>query len=67
MTRRSATTITVQLTLHVPAGSNVKQVLSYITSALRLHKTRGELQDPISALDLDSITLRIVERKTVYL
>lgn len=67
MSRRSATTLTIQLRLRVPPGSNAAQLVDYITRALRAHKTSGIFTGPISAIDLDSMQIKVAKRETVYL
>lgn len=77
MTRRSATTLTIQLTLRIPPGSNAGQVLDFIKRALLNHKERVNAFDPgsfetvpkppISAIDLDSLAMKLAKRETTYL
>lgn len=67
MTRRSATTITVQLTLRLPSGVAVPQVLEAITLALSQHKTSVLHGTPNSALDPEGMLVRLIKRETTYL
>ncbi len=67
VTRRSATTICVQLTLRIPPGGKPGQMLNWITSALLAHKARENPQTPISAIDLDSMIVKLTKRETTYL
>jgi len=66
MTRRSVTTLTVSVALRIPPGSNAKEVLGYITSALRANKPLT-LNAPLASLDTDSMIVKIINRETTYL
>ena len=67
MSKRTATTLTIQVRLRTPPGSNTAEVLDYIRRALCDHKTR-ELSSPqIRSLDTDSMIVKLEKKETVYL
>lgn len=67
MSRRTATTLAVQVRLRIPPGSNMTEVLDYIRSALCSHKTSGDPALPINSIDTDSLVVKLEKKETVYL
>lgn len=67
MSRRSATKLTVQLQFQLPPGATVNAALEYIRRALFEYKTSAKLSDPISALNVDSVQIKLQKRETTYL
>ena len=67
MTRRSATTVSIQIKLRRPSRMGDKALLEWITSALLEHNAREKLKDLKFWIDLNEMQLRVTERKTVYL
>jgi len=78
MSRRVATTLTIQVRLRTPPGSNTVQVLDYIRGALVIHKSsqvntglgwtaRYKNGDPLASLDTDSMIVKLEKKETVYL
>jgi len=78
MSRRSYTTLTIQVRLRIPPGSNAKEVLEYVRGALQLHKKsrvetgtedtpRYKHDHPLASLDTDSMIVKLEKKETVYL
>lgn len=67
MSRRSVTTIHARISLRVPPGSNVAEVLDYIMAALSSHKGGSDPSLPISSIDTNSMTVRLDKKETSYL
>jgi len=67
MTRRSATTVSIQVKLRRPAKVGDKALLAWITSALSEYNSRENAAPGKIYVDLNEMQLRVTERKTVYL
>ena len=67
MSRRSVTTIHARVSLRVPQGSNVAEVLEYIASALSSHKGGSDPSLPISSIDTNSMIVKLEKKETSYL
>lgn len=78
MSKRTATTLTIQVRLRVPPGSNTAEVLDYVRAAIQRHKEsevqtgdgprpRYETKEPIRSLDTDSMIVKLEKKETVYL
>lgn len=78
MSKRTATTLTIQVRLRTPPGSNTSEVLEYVRAALQLHKSerintglgpveRYTHEHPIASLDTDSMIVKLEKKETVYL
>lgn len=67
MSRRSVTTLTIQVRLRTPPGSNTAEVLEYVRSAVQSYKGGGDPAAPISSLDTDSMIVKLEKKETIYL
>lgn len=77
MSKRTATTLTIQVRLRTPPGSNTTEVLEYVRGALQRHKfstnegsegnPRYEKGAPLRSLDTDSMIVKLEKKETVYL
>lgn len=67
MSRRSVTTLTIQVRLRTPPGSNTAEVLEYVRAAVQSHKGGGDPTAPISSLDTDSMIVKLEKKETIYL
>jgi hypothetical protein len=67
MSRRSVTTITIQVRLRTPPGSNTAEVLEYVRNAMRSYKGGGDPKEPINSLDTDSMIVKLERKETTYL
>lgn len=67
MSRRVATTLTIQVRLRVPPGSNAAQVLEYVRASIQSRKGGGDPTEPINSLDTDSMIVRLEKKETAYL
>lgn len=78
MSRRSVTTIVASVKLRVPPGSSAAAVVEHITRVLRERKSleiphKGEggaiystIDTSMSALDTDSMIVKLEKKETVY-
>lgn len=72
MSRRTSTTLSIQVRLRVPPGSNTAEVLAYLRGAIvdqvvRDNTIPHQLEKPIAALDTDSMIVKLERKETVYL
>ncbi len=67
MSRRSATTLSIEVRLRVPPGSNAAAVLEFMKIAINRLKDSKELAEPLASLDTDSMVVRVLKKETVYL
>lgn len=78
MSRRVATTLTIQVRLRTPPGSNTAEMLAYVRAALELHKSseintglgpteRYKHSEPLASLDTASMIVKLEKKETVYL
>lgn len=67
MSKRSVTTLTVQVRIQTPVGSNTAEVLEYVRAALQSHKGGGDPEEPINSINTDSMIVKLEKKETVYL
>lgn len=78
MSKRTSTTLTIQVRLRIPPGSNTSEVLAFVRAAIIAHKDdetqtglgptrKYKLGDPIASLDTDSMIVKLEKKETVYL
>ena len=78
MSRRTVTTLSIQVRLRIPPGSNTAEVLEHVRAAIKMYKDseiatglgprrRYQPSDPIAALDTDSMIVKLEKKETVYL
>lgn len=66
MSRRSVTTITLQVRLRIPPGSNTAEVTEYIRNAIK-NSVFPDPATPLSALDTNSMIVKLEKKETTYL
>lgn len=77
MSRRSVTTIHARVTLRVPQGCTIEEVLGYIRTALSEYKSghieragemvlRYPLNTPLASLDINSLLVKLEKKETIY-
>lgn len=67
MSKRTATTLTIQVRLRTPPGSNTAEVLEYVRGALYAYKATGSIQQPVNSIDTDSMIVKLEKKETIYL
>lgn len=78
MSRRSATTLSIQVRLRIPPGSNTAAVLEFVRRAIKAGKNAEPLvlqeefpketkPNPLHSLDTDSMIVKLEKKETVYL
>lgn len=67
MSRRSATTLTIELRLRLPPGSNTAEILDYVRAAVGNWKGGSDPVLPISSLDTNEMIVKLKKKETVYL
>jgi len=68
VSRRLRTTLTIQVRLPLPPGSNAAAVLAYVREAIQAHKARyAESSNPIAALQVTEMIVKLERKDTVYL
>ncbi len=70
MSRRQVTTISVQVRLRIPPGSNAAEVLEVIRCAIKAYQKElaGEQPArPVASLDTNEMIVKLQEKKTTYL
>lgn len=66
MSRRSRTTLTLQIKLPLPPGATQKDALAYVENALHSHKGGMDPAEPITSLQANEIQVKIAKRETQY-
>lgn len=76
MTRRVATTLSIQVRFSLPAGANSAMALEWVRQALLLHKARThqgdddlgrDIHKPMEAIDPAELLVKLLEKRTIYL
>ena len=70
MSRRSVTTLTIQVRLRTPPGSNTAEVLAFVRDAIEAKLELDRSLAPkaaTSSLDLNSMIVKLERKETVYL
>ena len=66
MSRRSTTTISIQVRLRIPPGSNTAEVIEYVRNAIK-NSVFPNPATPLSSLDTNSMIVKLEKKETVYL
>ena len=67
MSKRQTTTISIEVRLRLPPGSNTAEVLQYVRDAIQSHKGGGDPAEPINSLDTNEMIVKLKKKETVYL
>lgn len=70
MSRRQVTTLSVEVRLRTPPGSNTAEVLTFIRNALEEAKSVGHSlapANPVYTVDTKEMIVKLLKKETVYL
>lgn len=70
MSKRSRTTLTIQIKLSLPPGATQKDALAFVYSAIehaKDEKVEHFKEEPLASLQINEVIIKIVARDTVYL
>ena len=67
MSRRAVTTVTLQVRLRIPPGSNTAAVMEYVRSAIQSERGNYEAADPLASIDRESMVVKLEKKETTYL
>jgi len=67
MSRRSRTTLTIQVRLPLPPGATQKAALAYVCEAIGLYKGQVPVEQPMRSINIPEVQVKIVQRDTHYL
>ena len=69
MSRKKQTTVTLEVRLTVPDGSNAAELMQYVRDAIKSHRGGLSPDEPIfnsPELDHDNFVVKLVRKETVY-
>lgn len=69
MSKRTATTVTIQVRFTLPVGANAAMALAWIRTALHEKKAAGQSDDqaPMKGIDPMGLVVKLTRKETIYL
>lgn len=67
MSRRSRTTLSIQVRIPVPPGSNAAEVIDYVRKSIQSYHGGLDPQEPIASIQVEEMIVKLQKKETVYL